>query len=67
MAEQAARPPRPGSSGEAGVAARTAKGMPLVVLRKVNKFFGDLHVLRDVSMDVDAGEVVVVIGPSGGW
>jgi glutamate transport system ATP-binding protein len=38
---------------------------PLVVLKDVNKHFGDLHVLRDVSMTVDRGEVVVVIGPSG--
>src|SRR5687767_11291919 len=38
---------------------------PLVVLDKVNKHFGDLHVLRDVDLTVDRGEVVVVIGPSG--
>ncbi len=38
---------------------------PLIVLDKVNKFFGDLHVLRDVDLSVARGEVVVVIGPSG--
>lgn len=38
---------------------------PLIVLDSVNKWFGDLHVLRDVSLTVDRGEVVVVIGPSG--
>jgi glutamate transport system ATP-binding protein len=38
---------------------------PLIVLDKVNKFFGPLHVLRDVDLSVDGGEVVVVIGPSG--
>ncbi|MPY09613.1 amino acid ABC transporter ATP-binding protein [Arthrobacter bussei] len=38
---------------------------PLVSLRKVNKHFGDLHVLRDIDLDVARGEVVVVIGPSG--
>jgi glutamate transport system ATP-binding protein len=38
---------------------------PLIVLDKVNKFFGDLHVLRDVDLSVAPGEVVVVIGPSG--
>ncbi len=38
---------------------------PLVVLRKVNKYFGDLHVLKDVDLEIAAGEVVVVIGPSG--
>jgi glutamate transport system ATP-binding protein len=38
---------------------------PLVVLDHVNKWFGDLHVLRDINLSVDRGEVVVVIGPSG--
>ena len=38
---------------------------PLVVMEKVNKYFGDLHALKDVDLSVDAGEVVVVIGPSG--
>jgi len=38
---------------------------PLVVVDKVNKHFGDLHVLKDVDLTVDRGEVVVVIGPSG--
>jgi len=37
----------------------------LIVLDKVNKWFGPLHVLQDVSLSVDRGEVVVVIGPSG--
>jgi len=38
---------------------------PLVVMRGVNKHFGPLHVLRDVTTTVDRGEDVVVIGPSG--
>ncbi|WP_285730856.1 amino acid ABC transporter ATP-binding protein [Nocardiopsis sp. ATB16-24] len=38
---------------------------PLVVLENVNKHFGDLHVLRDINLTVNSGEVVVVIGPSG--
>jgi glutamate transport system ATP-binding protein len=37
----------------------------LIVLDKVNKWFGPLHVLDDVSLSVARGEVVVVIGPSG--
>jgi glutamate transport system ATP-binding protein len=40
-------------------------GEPLVVVDTINKHFGELHVLRDVSLNVDRGEVVVVIGPSG--
>jgi glutamate transport system ATP-binding protein len=38
---------------------------PLVVLDSVNKHYGDLHVLKDISTTVHKGEVVVVIGPSG--
>ncbi|MCQ9131731.1 MULTISPECIES: amino acid ABC transporter ATP-binding protein [Streptomyces] len=38
---------------------------PLIELRDVNKYFGELHVLHDVSLTVGRGEVVVVIGPSG--
>src|SRR4051794_29726501 len=37
----------------------------LIVLSGVHKWFGNLHVLRDVNLSVDRGEVVVVIGPSG--
>jgi glutamate transport system ATP-binding protein len=39
---------------------------PLVVMSDVNKHFGQLHVLKDIDMTVSRGEVVVVIGPSGG-
>ena len=38
---------------------------PIIELRHVDKHFGDLHVLKDVSLSVGKGEVVVVIGPSG--
>ncbi len=38
---------------------------PLIVLDGVNKWFGDLHVLKDINLTVGKGEVVVVIGPSG--
>ncbi|MDQ1740231.1 MAG: glutamate transport system ATP-binding protein [Pseudonocardiales bacterium] len=40
-------------------------GSALVVLSGVNKHFGALHVLKDVDLSIDRGEVVVVIGPSG--
>jgi glutamate transport system ATP-binding protein len=40
-------------------------GEPLVRLTDVNKWFGDLHVLQDIDLEVARGEVVVVIGPSG--
>jgi glutamate transport system ATP-binding protein len=40
-------------------------GEPLVRLSGVNKWFGQLHVLQDIDLSIDRGEVVVVIGPSG--
>ncbi len=44
---------------------RASVGQPLVVLEGVNKWFGDLHVLKDINQTINRGEVVVVIGPSG--
>jgi glutamate transport system ATP-binding protein len=38
---------------------------PLVVMKDVNKHFGDLHVLKDINLTVGRGEVVILIGPSG--
>jgi glutamate transport system ATP-binding protein len=37
----------------------------MVSLRGVNKHFGALHVLKDIDLDVQRGEVVVILGPSG--
>jgi glutamate transport system ATP-binding protein len=37
----------------------------LVQIRGVNKWFGQNHVLTDIDLDINRGEVVVVIGPSG--
>ena len=38
---------------------------PLIVVDKLDKWFGDHHVLKDINLEVARGEVVVVIGPSG--
>ncbi|MCQ8192554.1 amino acid ABC transporter ATP-binding protein [Streptomyces sp. RCU064] len=38
----------------------------MIELHGVNKHFGALHVLRDIDLTVGRGEVVVIIGPSGG-
>jgi general L-amino acid transport system ATP-binding protein len=40
-------------------------GEPIIHCKDVNKWFGEFHVLRDISMDIAPQEVVVVIGPSG--
>ncbi len=37
----------------------------MIKFKNVNKWFGSLHVLKDINMHVKAGEVVVICGPSG--
>lgn len=37
----------------------------IIVCDNVNKWFGSLHVLKDVNLNVKKGEVVVILGPSG--
>ena len=37
----------------------------MIRLEKVNKYFGELHVLKDVDLEVAEGEKLVIIGPSG--
>jgi len=37
----------------------------MIAFSGVNKWFGKLHVLKDINLDIGAGEVVVVCGPSG--
>jgi ABC-type polar amino acid transport system ATPase subunit len=39
--------------------------IPAIQFKQVNKWFGPLHVLKDVTLDVATAEVVVVCGPSG--
>ena len=38
---------------------------PMISMRNVDKHFGELHVLKDINLEVDRGQVVVVLGPSG--
>ena len=45
--------------------ARPTTAGPVIELTGVNKWFGDLHVLRDIDLTIHAGERVVVCGPSG--
>jgi len=42
-----------------------AGGERIIEIEGLNKWFGEFHVLRDINLSVNKGEVVVVIGPSG--
>jgi glutamate transport system ATP-binding protein len=42
-----------------------AAAPPMILMKAVDKFFGPLHVLKDISLEIPKGEVVVVLGPSG--
>ena len=52
--ESASAPSEPASTSQ-----------PMISMKAVDKHFGDLHVLKDINLDVDRGQVVVVLGPSG--
>lgn len=39
--------------------------VPVIEMKNVDKHFGQLHVLKDINLKVEKGEVVVIIGPSG--
>jgi glutamate transport system ATP-binding protein len=39
--------------------------VPMISMQGVDKHFGSLHVLKDINLEVDRGQVVVVLGPSG--
>lgn len=41
------------------------RGLIMIVFDRVNKFYGDFHVLKEINLTIKKGEVVVVIGPSG--
>jgi general L-amino acid transport system ATP-binding protein len=38
---------------------------PIIEFSKVNKWYGQFHVLRDVDLNVAKGERIVICGPSG--
>ncbi|PTQ57284.1 MAG: Glutamate transport ATP-binding protein [Candidatus Carbobacillus altaicus] len=37
----------------------------MITFEKVNKYFGTFHVLKNINLHIETGEVVVIIGPSG--
>ena len=44
----------------------SGRARTLLALEDVSKSFGDLHVMRAVSLSLERGEVLVIVGPSGG-
>ena len=42
-----------------------AEDNAVIKISNVNKYYGDLHVLKDVNLEVADGEVLVLLGPSG--
>lgn len=46
-------------------AGHASQAVPMISMQEVNKHFGDLHVLKDINLRVERGQVVVVLGPSG--
>jgi general L-amino acid transport system ATP-binding protein len=40
-------------------------GQRIIEIEQLNKWYGDFHVLKDINLSVNKGEVVVIIGPSG--
>ena len=37
----------------------------IIEIKKLNKWYGDFHVLKDINLNVKKGEIIVVCGPSG--
>ncbi len=52
-------------SEKVSAATSATAGTPIIQLKHVEKHFGKLHVLKDINLEVDKGEVLVIIGPSG--
>ncbi len=46
-------------------ATKASAPTPVIELRHVDKHYSSLHVLKDINLEVDKGEVLVIIGPSG--
>ncbi len=39
--------------------------MPIIAFKNVQKYYGDYHALKDINLEIEEGQVVVLLGPSG--
>lgn len=39
--------------------------MPFIAFKNVQKYYGDYHALKDINLEIEEGQVVVLLGPSG--
>ena len=53
------------TGSDVGVVDPPQATVPMISMQAVNKHFGSLHVLKDINLEVDRGQVIVVLGPSG--
>lgn len=44
---------------------KTAPEQSLISIKGLNKWYGDFHVLQDIDLEIKAGEILVICGPSG--
>src|SRR5277367_2183765 len=43
----------------------TSVSQPILTARNIHKYYGSLHVLQGVDLDIHSGEIVSIVGPSG--
>ncbi|MEK6711122.1 MAG: hypothetical protein AABZ64_11150 [Nitrospinota bacterium] len=48
----------------ASAAAPSPAGEPVIEVRRLETYYGDRHILKDVSFDIHRGEIFVILGGS---
>jgi len=37
----------------------------MINIQQLNKYYGNLHVLKDIDLEINKGEIMAIVGPSG--